>query len=217
MIGSLEFKGVSLDEVQSSPFVGVNIDNTLSWKQHIAEVKKKISRMTGVFYKLRHTVPEYVLVLMYNAFVLPHITYCLEVWGNTCPTYLNEIFLIQKRIVRTITDSHWCAHSGPLFKRLNILDIFKQHKIQLVVIIHDVLQLRLPDTFQDFFTPIKHSFTTQQSARNDLTIPKANHRTGQFTVKYSGAKLWNCVPYNIRNINSRSNFQTEFQNYLQSL
>ena len=57
--------------------------------------------------------------------------YGLEVWGNTYPTYLHDILLIQKKLVRIITFSQWNSPSEPLFRKLGILDIFKLLKLQL--------------------------------------------------------------------------------------
>ena len=47
------------------------------------------------------------------------------VWSSTYVTNLNRILLLQKRVVRTLTNSDYRAHSDPLFKQLKILDIFK--------------------------------------------------------------------------------------------
>ena len=92
--GVLKIKNKIINEVENARFVGVVVDQNLSWQQQINEVKEKISKLTGVFYKLRHIVPQYVLVMLYNAFVLPHLMYGLEVWGNTYPTYLHNILQI---------------------------------------------------------------------------------------------------------------------------
>ena len=187
--GVLKIKNKIIDEVENARFVGVIVDQNLSWHQHINEVKEKISKITGVFYRLRHFVPQYVLVMLYNAFVLPHLMYGLEVWGNTFPTYIQDILQIQKKLVRIITFSDWNAPSAPLFRKLGILDIFNLHKLQLGIFVHDALHARLPHIFDYFFTYVNHSYRTRQNVRNELSIPKIRHKAGDFTVKYAGTKI----------------------------
>ena len=142
--------------------------------------------------------------------------YGLEVWGNTYPTYLNDIFVIQKKMVRIMTFSDYRANSTPLFKKLGILDIFKQHKFQLAVFVHDALNHRLPAIFNDFFLPIQHMYRTRQNLRNNLATPKIRHKAGEFTVKYAATKVWNDIPNNIREISSRYRFKLEYKKYLQN-
>ena len=115
-----------------------------------------------------------------------------------------------------MTFSKWNVPSKPLFQKLGILNIFQQHSLQLAMFVHDVLHKRLPSIFHDYFTTISHSYSTRQSRRSDLNIPRTKHRSGQFSIKYAGAKLWNKIPVHIRTIQCRSEFKREFKKCLQS-
>ena len=129
------------------------MDNQLNWKQHIMDLKNKICKLTGIFYKLRCMVPQTILLMLYNAFVLPHISFGLEVWGSTYQSYLSDISVIQKRIVRIISGSSYHAHTAPLFKKLKILDVYKQFKLQVAIFVYDVLHDKLPMNFKSYFSP----------------------------------------------------------------
>ena len=146
--GSIYLKDIALNEVDCTSFVGVTMDNQMRWKQHFVNVKKKICRLTGIFYKLRFMVPQTILVMLYNAFILPHISYGLEVWGSTFKTYFSDILVIQKRIVRIISGSSYDAHSAPLFKNLKIIDVYIQFKLQVAIFVYDVIHGNLPMHFK---------------------------------------------------------------------
>ena len=77
----------------------------------------------GILYRLRHFVTKRVLIMIYNAFILPHISYGIEVWGGTYESYLNQILIIQKRAARAITFKSVTEHSIPFFYECKILDI----------------------------------------------------------------------------------------------
>ena len=50
-------------------FLGVLVDSTLSWKPHIQELTKKLTKITGIFYKLRYFISISQFVMLYNALV----------------------------------------------------------------------------------------------------------------------------------------------------
>ena len=54
--------------------LGVLVDELLTWKYHINELSKKLSRTTGIFLKLRQYVPLQTLICLYD-FLTPLFTY----------------------------------------------------------------------------------------------------------------------------------------------
>ena len=83
-------------------YLGVVIDCHLNWKDHVSYISKKIIRSIGAISKVRHFVELDILKSLYYALVYPYLTYCLVVWGNTYPSSLNPLFMLQKKIVRLI-------------------------------------------------------------------------------------------------------------------
>ena len=69
--------------------------------------------------RLKYIYPQHILHMLYNTLILPHLHYCLIVWGFDS----SRILLLQKRAVRTITNSWYRTHTTPIFKSLNILKI----------------------------------------------------------------------------------------------
>ena len=78
-------------------YLGVLIDDKLTFKQHISAVSKKICRTIGLMYKLRHYVSKNILVMLYYSLIHPFSIYAVPVWGNANVTYLNSIHILQKR------------------------------------------------------------------------------------------------------------------------
>ena len=104
------FDNVTLSEVASLKYLGLIIDNKLKWIDHIAHIKKKVSRGIGIISKAKPFLNRKSLVDLYYAFVYPYLIYCVEVWGNAADIHLNPIFLLQKKIVRIINYAHYKAH-----------------------------------------------------------------------------------------------------------
>ena len=71
-----------LDRVTKTKFLGVIIDENLTWKNHIDGITKTISRNIGMINKLKFFfVPERILRTLYCTLVLPYINYGILIWG----------------------------------------------------------------------------------------------------------------------------------------
>ncbi len=64
--------------------------------------------------------------------VYPHLTYGVEVWGNTNKSYKGKVKKkLQKRAVRCINYSQFLEHTMPLFSKLHILQLNEIVKINI--------------------------------------------------------------------------------------
>ena len=66
----------------SIKYLGVLIDSTLSWKNHIINISKQISRAIGIMYKLRPFLPLKVIRNVYYSVIYSYIIYAIEAWGK---------------------------------------------------------------------------------------------------------------------------------------
>ena len=94
-------------------FLGLTIDEHLTWKPHIQKVSNKIARTLGVMCRLKNFLPSHILRMLYNSLVLPHLQYSILTWGFKA----SRLEKLQKRALRIITRSKYNAHTEPLFKK----------------------------------------------------------------------------------------------------
>ena len=132
-------------------FLGVLLDSALSWRYHLTELSKKLTRTVGLFYKIRHYVPQDTLLLLYHAIFAPFLAYGVPVWGLTYPSLLNPISVLQNKILRVITFSDKNAPSIPIFHSLKVLrfnDIITMH---IVSFVYECVHNLSPAYFSNFF------------------------------------------------------------------
>ena len=115
---SLSMNGVTLERVQSFTFLGLTVDENISWKMHINKISSKIARTIGILSRLKRFLPKSVLIIIYNSLILPYLNYCLLCWGYVCT---NRLFSLQKKAVRHITRSKYNEHTSLLFQDLKFL------------------------------------------------------------------------------------------------
>ena len=170
---------VSLEHKSYIKYLGVLIDENLSWKNHLDCVITKISKTIGMIAKLRHFVPSSVLTNIYKSLVLPYITYGLVAWGNASKNYLNKIVVLQKRVLLLIYFVDRKAHAIPLFVNAKILPITFLYYEGVCKLMFDVHNDSAPSNITKLFTRTSniHTYNTRSS-------------TSQFfSVKYSRLKM----------------------------
>ena len=89
----LNIKGSPIENVNEFNFLGLTLDCNLNFKPHTKIIAAKISRVIGVLHKLKYIFPAYLLCMIYNSLILPHLNYSLLAWGIQCP----NIELLQKK------------------------------------------------------------------------------------------------------------------------
>ncbi|MEE8341005.1 MAG: reverse transcriptase family protein, partial [Candidatus Neomarinimicrobiota bacterium] len=115
-----------LERVSTFVFLGLTIDEGMTWTPHLDKISSKISKTIGILCRLKNFIPENILKTIYNALIVPYLNYSILCWGfiNT-----SRIFKLQKKAVRIITGSKIKAHADPIFYKLKLLkidDIFLQ-------------------------------------------------------------------------------------------
>ena len=151
-----------LEKKNDMKYLGVLIDNTISWKYHISYIRSKISKNTGIFLKLRHYLSLKQLKQLYYNLIYPYLSYAIIAWGSACASYLEKIQTKQNHIMRVIffatlygkiTDSVL-----PLLNLLDLLSVENIFTLQLLTFSHKWHKKQLPNLFDiTFATPVSTS------------------------------------------------------------
>ena len=179
-IPQLIIPNTPIERVNEFNFLGLTVSDTLSWKPHISKIANKISKSIGIMKRLKHFLPQNILLTIYNTLIVPHLSYCVLAWGFS----QKRISLLQKKAIRIVCQSNYNAHTDPLFKNstcLKLLDIFKLKALQFYF---KYCSNSLPAYFDDFYrgTLPNHSYNTRQ--QNIIRYPIPNRQTSLHTIKY---------------------------------
>ena len=79
----LSIAGSNLECVRVAKFLGVMLDENLTWHEQIGYISKKVARSVGVLCQMRFVLQTTQLKMLYNALVLPYLNYCNLIWAST--------------------------------------------------------------------------------------------------------------------------------------
>ena len=94
---TLKFQKKAILEKNYIKYLGVMNDSTLTWHTQIETISKKISRGTGLLYKIKPLVNIKIMKTLYYSLIYPHLLYAIEVWGSADTTVINSLLVSQKR------------------------------------------------------------------------------------------------------------------------
>ena len=142
--------GNVIEKVDTTKFLGVILDSKMTWNDHICHIKNKISKGIGILAKARRMFKKQTLITLYNSFINPYITYCIEVWGGASCTLISSLYKLQKRAVRIIKSAPFRAHTEPIFLELKLLPIAKVYLFSIIMFMFKFEKQMLPSIFDDF-------------------------------------------------------------------
>ena len=87
----ISIRSVPIKYVDCFKFLGIMVDNKLSYSDHVNNVCSKVNRCNGIFKKLSSQIPLYILTKMYSSMVYPHLVYGVEAWGDGNKTTLKRL------------------------------------------------------------------------------------------------------------------------------
>ena len=61
---------------------------------------------------------------------MPHFHYCPLAWGSTIKNG-HKLHLLQKKAVRIINNSHYIAHTYPIFKKFHMVKVTDMFRIAI--------------------------------------------------------------------------------------
>ena len=124
----LEINLTEIERVTNFIFLGVIINEHLTWKPHIDKICRKISKYIGIFNKLKHYLPQHILRILYCSIVQSHLSYAILTWGFD----RGRVEKLQKKIIRIIACSRYNAHTEPIFKMLKLLKLHDMFNINII-------------------------------------------------------------------------------------
>ena len=189
---SLQIDGEALAEVNKSKFLGVIIDNKLSWKDHISLVCRKVARGIGVIIKARKVLHSESMKCLYYSFIYPYLIYCNQVWGSACKTNIEPLLILQKRVMRIILGVHPRSPSEPLFITLKFLSCENIFEYLIGRLMYRIYHGEL-SVLHCLFTKNSdiHVHNTRQKCHYHMPLCRTN--LGKCGLRYVGASVWNSI------------------------
>ena len=207
---SLVIDGEHIQRAVGAKFLGVWIDENLRWTEHTEKVRGKVSRLVGVLGRASSNLGGKQLLMLYNAMVLPHLQYCLMVWGDFREsgnkTLGDSILSCQKKLAGFIAGSRGRHHSDPIFAEYGIMKVNDLYRHQLRTYAWRFSNSNLPPIHMRLMDRVGdiHSHNTR-SARAGIFRSTRDHKS----IGYRVPKEWDSLSEDMKGVRTLSGFKNK--------
>lgn len=178
---------ITLSEISSKPtiqstqqtrFLGVILDQNLTWNNHLDLLKSKLGSAIFALKSVRRTIGPEAAKAAYHGYFHSLIEYGLPFWGAN--NRIKEIFTLQKKALRaTLNIKNQRTSCRGKFKNNNILTVVGNYILTVCTLIHKTVEN---------YPHLNHNHQTRN--KHKLIIPRVKHNS----YAYMGVKLYNSIP-----------------------
>jgi len=207
----LKLEGKIIERKSSVKFLGIIIDEKVTWGEHIAKVRKKLSSSLFAIRRAKHALtPKHLKILYYSLFY-PHIDYGIILWGSASKKLTNQIWILQKKAIRTISGQTYNTPTNPLFSKLRILKFIDIYKFHLATFMHKLYNAALP-------IPLNRNLVVSHQIHQHFTRninnprrPKPRINITTRSIYYSSYTLWYDIDTKFKDIAVHAVFARKFR------
>ena len=140
-----------LERKREARFLGVIMDDKLTWSKHIAAVRSKMMRYVGIMYKIKRRLSIQIRLQIYQSFVQSHLNFCSIVWGFAAKNHIESLFSRQKQGIRAVMpgninyfykDGRLPEHTKQFFNNNGILTVHSVIVKNTLILMHRIKHFR---------------------------------------------------------------------------
>ena len=157
-------------------YLGVLLDDTVSFKHHIFYGALRISRSNGIIAILRHFLTLSQMRQPYYSIIYPYICYAILAWGSAYKSHIKKIQTKQNHAIRLIffarTWGKLTQNALPLFNLLDILTVNNVYRLHILKFTHLWRNGLLPVLFQNYFQYASsiHGYNTRCASKQNINL-----------------------------------------------
>ena len=171
----VKFTSIMHEHKQEHEFLGIIIHENLSWKPCITSICDKVAKVIGILSKSGRYLHSGTL----KPYIIPsfYLISTITIWVSTFASYLEPLYLLQKKAIRIITFSPPRTRSKTLFVKLSILSLHLLYKFHVSCFVFSHFNRLLPASlssllhfnrdFQGYLT--RSCFNLLKTVRDSLT------------------------------------------------
>jgi hypothetical protein len=213
---SMQINNVDISFSPSVRSLGVILDQTLSFKQHVSSICRVAYLELRRISTIRHYLSTDATKTLICAFVLSRIDYCNSLLAGIQKYMLDRLQKIQNNAARLVFKSSKYDHVSPLLHSLHWLPITQRIDYKLCSMCFAVISSTGPEYLSELLNIYIPSRQLRSASDTRMfKIPLFKTKTnGQRSFSYQAPTIWNKLPANIRQSTSVSSFKSGLKTHL---
>lgn len=195
---------VRLEEVGLYKYLGVHIDEDLSFNPHIRAIIKNVAHKIYLLCKIRSKVTMKVAADVYKAMILHLFDVGDVFYHGATQTMLNKIESLQNRAIRVVAKMPRISSVQEELKKRKLLSLERRRKLHLAQLAR---WMSSKDKFKDHTMGITRSHA-QDKVKLKVIYPTKNKVQRSFI--YQATTLWNNLPAHLHGVKKAEDFKKQY-------
>ena len=215
---TINLAGSELKRLKVAKFLGISVDDKLTWNVHFANILLKLKRNLHMIRTGQNIMSIHAKNLIYFWHLQSHLIYCLNVWGNLLSAHnLNQLQKIQNKSLRLIFGStnhtkNRIQHGILPISKLILLENYKFGFKYVKKLLPITLSKELETDSKNHSLVKMHRYNTRNKhLPNAPTRMKTLYRC---SLLYKSITLYNKLPVCIKNCRSLKSFVSKCKHHL---
>ena len=204
---SIKCKNMILENVSNMKYLGVIMDPTLKWTDHVDYIVKKICKTYACLRKVKPFVNTKSLIELYLSLIAPQIDYCCTVWGNKAKNNTVRLQRCQNKIARFILNVDWLTPTSHLLNTLHWQSVEQRIKYQQCVFVYKILTKKVPPYLNKLVVNRPVFYHTRYAVNSPLFIPAPRTQYMKTSFSYQAIILYNTLPLHVQSSSSIETFR----------
>ncbi len=210
---SLHIDNTVIEQVPTFKYLGLHLDNNLTFGEHINTICKRVDQRSGLLWRVRNFIPESFALHLYKSLIHPHFSYCSHLYDGCNLTNQRRLQISQNNALRAVLKAP-AQHSTELLHSktgVEWLDI-ERAKTTWPETFKCLNELNPPRVNAQIvkYVPIR---TTRLGESNAICCPIARTRMGEVNFPWRAHQYWSILPVNLRGITSLNAFKDSIKQF----
>lgn len=196
-------------------YLGVYLDESLSFKEQVTRLVNKVSRQLGLLSRVRNSLTAHAAERVFATMILPKLDYCNFVWNNLAPSRYKTLERLQTRAARIVL-KEICLSHDQLLRQLGWMSLKTGSTMHISTFVFKCVNNIAPEMFKEYFVKLSHNYFTRRNGL-DLLVPIVHTESAKKGCFYSGAQAFNNLPPNLKELESLLMFKTKLKDFAMQL
>ena len=212
----MQLDGVCIEQVCTHKFLGVMVNQSLSWSNHIDLVSSRASKGLSLLRRIAWFLLKHVLCCFYNGYILPHLTYADAVWGSCTCAESDRLERLQNYAARILLGRRRDASATAMRRELGWPMLASRRALAELQLVFRCVTGCAPQCLASQFVQNTniHLHNTRSAVAGGIHVPKARTDFGKKSFAFRGCQRWNALPPFIRTIKNLATFMTTARSHL---
>lgn len=204
---AVTYQDIALERVLSYSYLGITIDDKLSFKPHLQKTYSNTAAITGIFRRIAIYIPEKVKRQVFFAMFHSRLTYGVMVYHTAFETQIRRLQTLQNKAIKNLFGHNNRDKISEIHETNKIPTLQQYSTYMLATHIHDIKNQNIHSNTIITFNNDKHNYNTRTS--HHMSLGKTlSTRYGSNQALRRGIKIYNELPEEIKLCN-RNEFRVK--------